>query len=127
MRNVIIKKSKIHGKGVFAARNFKKEEIVLQWKPKRILTKKQALRLSLKEKIYISRISKNRYALMGLPERYVNHSCEANTYSKNGFDKAKRAIKKGEEITADYTKEDILFGFKCRCKNKTCKGKITRR
>ena len=64
---------------------------------------------------------------MGVPERYVNHSCKANTYSKNGFDIAKRDIKKGEEITADYTKEDVLFGFKCGCNSKTCKGTIKRR
>ncbi|MFH0814584.1 MAG: SET domain-containing protein-lysine N-methyltransferase [Candidatus Falkowbacteria bacterium] len=42
MQAIIIKKSKIQGKGVFAARDFKKGDIVIKWRPKKILTREQA-------------------------------------------------------------------------------------
>ena len=37
MSNVIVKKSKINKKGVFAVKDFKKGEIVLKWNPKIIV------------------------------------------------------------------------------------------
>ena len=42
---------------------------------------------------------------MQKPERFVNHSCDANTTAKNFCDIAKRNISKGEEITGDYSEE----------------------
>ena len=36
MPDVIVKQSKIHGDGIFAARDFQKGEVVLRWKPKYI-------------------------------------------------------------------------------------------
>jgi len=40
MADVIVKKSKIHGLGVFASRNFKKGEIIIKWDTSHKLTKK---------------------------------------------------------------------------------------
>jgi hypothetical protein len=40
--NILIKASKIQGKGVFAARDFRKGEIVMNWDASVILTKKEA-------------------------------------------------------------------------------------
>jgi len=48
-RDIFIKKSNLHGRGVFASRDFKKGEIVLSWHPKKI-TKKQVNELSDMEK-----------------------------------------------------------------------------
>ena len=45
--DVIIKKSRIQGKGVFANKDFKKGEIVLRWNPKKI-TKEEADKLNTK-------------------------------------------------------------------------------
>jgi SET domain-containing protein len=67
------------------------------------------------------------YILMQEPERYINHSCEANTTAKDFCDVARRDIKKGEEITADYREDTQAKGeMKCRCGSPTCK-KILRR
>jgi len=120
--NVTIKKSEISGKGVFALRDFKKGDVVLKWNPK-ILVKADVEKLSKKQKIYVSHI-RGKYFLMQSPEKYVNHSCEANTFSKNNSDITKRNIKKGEEITADYSKEGIAESFKCKCGSKKCKKVI---
>jgi hypothetical protein len=52
MQDVIIKKSKIHGKGVFANRDFKKGEAVMKWDISKTISKEQFEKLSEQEKIY---------------------------------------------------------------------------
>jgi len=120
-KDIIVKKSKINKKGVFAARDFRKGEIVLKWNPK-ILKKSEVEKMTSGEKHYINKIG-NKYFLMQAPEKFVNHSCESNTRVKNQHDIAVRNIKKGEEITSNYGKDSIV-SFKCRCGSKKCRGMI---
>ena len=123
-KDVVVKKSKIHRKGVFAGRNFRKGETILKWDLSVKLTKEEADKLPKKEKQYLYLI-KEKYLLLQAPERFVNHSCEANTNVKDFCDVAVRDIKKGKEITGDYSKEEIPeFKMKCNCKSKNCKGTI---
>jgi hypothetical protein len=122
-KDVFVRKSKIHGKGVFTNRDFARGEVVLQWKP-RILRKSDIKKLSPKQKHYIYQVLENEYFLMQPPEKYVNHSCDANTKVKNNSDVAIRAIKKGEEITSNYIKEGSFSSFICKCSSKKCKGLI---
>lgn len=117
-KDVTIKKSKINKKGVFAARDFKKGEIVLKWNPK-ILGKVKVEKLKDNQRHYLYKVAKNRYFLMQSPEKFVNHSCEANTRVKNNYDVAIRNIKKGEEITSDYGKNSSVV-FACKCGSKIC-------
>ena len=105
LANIIVKKSKISGWGVFARRNFKKGETVIKWKKPKIITQSQASKLPACEKHYLLEKSKNRFILMQVPERFVNHSCEANTRIKNSSDVAARRIKKGEEIIGIFFKD----------------------
>lgn len=117
-----IKKSKINGKGVFAKRDFKKGELVLVYRNPRLITKPQVDRLPPKQLEYISKYGK-KYILHQVPERYVNHSCKANTRATKKGDVATRPIRKGEEITADYLKEKgCVFHFWCQCGSKKCRG-----
>ena len=115
---VVIKKSKIIGKGVFATKNFKKGDVVLVWKPK-LLKEKEIRLLSKKEKTYLLQIGKDIF-LQQPPERFVNRSCNPNTKPKNNCDIAIRNIKKGEEITSDY---DLDKGEDCSCGDINCKNK----
>lgn len=117
--DVAIKKSKISGKGVFALRDFKNGEVVLRWNPK-LIKKSEINSLSTREKTYIVNFDK-KYFLMQSPERYVNHSCEANTTVKNNSDVAVKNIKKGEEITSDYIKTQGGVSFQCKCGSKKCR------
>jgi uncharacterized protein len=121
MVDVIVKKSKINGKGVFAARDFKKGEIVLKSDLSHELTMKEIEKLDEIEKRYIWP-TKGKYILMLSPGRYVNHSCNPNTYIKNSCDIALRDIKKGDEITGDYAlSEEPGFEMICKCKSKNCR------
>jgi len=42
-KDVLVKRSKIEGKGVFAKRNFKKGEVVIKWNTDTILTKEEVV------------------------------------------------------------------------------------
>ncbi|MFA5349172.1 MAG: SET domain-containing protein-lysine N-methyltransferase [Candidatus Paceibacterota bacterium] len=123
MDNTIIKKSGINKKGVFANRNFKKGEIVLDWNPKS-LDKEEVKKLKSAYRHYLYQDEKGKFFLMRSPEKYVNHSCDANTKTGDKCDIAVRDIKKGEEITSDYYKEGSFVTFKCNCGSKNCRGII---
>jgi SET domain-containing protein len=127
-KDVLVKKSKIHGSGLFSNRDFAKGEVVLKWDVSHVLTPKQVEELSEDEKIYVN-ILDGKYVLLQPPERRVNHSCEANTYVKNCCDVARRDIRKGEEITADYEEEDIpgIKNMKCKCGSRNCRGIIRKK
>lgn len=124
MTDLLIKKSKIHGKGVFAGRNFKKGEVVLKWDLDTTIARKDIPKLppKIRKNIYFY---KGKYIVPSSPGIYLNHSCEANTIAKNASDIAKKDILKGEEITIDMSKEKIVgLNMKCRCGSKHCKGTI---
>lgn len=126
MADVIAKKSKIEGKGVFALHDFKKGDVVIKWDISHQLTPEEVKKLPEKEKRYVSCLN-GKYILMQSPSKYVNHSCDANTYAYNFCDMAKRNIKKGEEITGDYSEAEIPdFEMKCNCGSKNCRRIIRR-
>lgn len=124
MRDVVVRKSRMHGKGVFAARDFSKGEVVLKWDTSNELTEEEVDKLPEKEREHVTYLG-GKYVLMKPPERYVNHSCDANTTAKNHCEIAIRDIRKGEEITADYSKEcDESFRMKCSCGSRNCRKVI---
>jgi hypothetical protein len=119
--DIIVKKSKIEGLGVFASRDFKKGEVIIKWDIFQKLKAKDIDKLSIEGKRYVANID-SEYILMPPPAKYVNHSCDANTYVSNFCDIAKRDIKKGEEITTDYSETMISDEYMvCKCGSKNCR------
>src|SRR3989338_3345408 len=118
---VIVKKSKIQGKGVFANSNFKKGEIVMKWDASMILTLKEAKKIPIRYRKYLV-LYKGKFIVSQAPEKYLKHSCEPNTKEGELCDVAVRSIRKGEELTTDYSidSKDYLK-IKCNCKSKNCK------
>jgi|SRR3989344_562324 len=124
MADVVVKKSKIHGMGAFANRDFKSGEIVVKWNISHQLTAEEVEKLLKSEKRYVA-FFKGKYILMQSPAKYVNHSCDANTHSDNFCDVANRNIMKGEEITANYSETMALSeSMKCSCGSKNCRAVI---
>jgi len=127
MFDIIVKKSKINGSGVFAGKDFKKDEIVVRWDLSRLIKKSDVQKISKEEKPYIAHVG-GTYILMQPPARFVNHSCDSNTYVKDFCDVAKRDISKGEEITSDYSETETSdFKMNCNCGSKNCRGIIKRK
>ncbi|MDD5341733.1 MAG: SET domain-containing protein [Patescibacteria group bacterium] len=123
-KDIVVKKSKLNKKGVFAIRNFKRGEVVLKWKSKKVLTKEEVDRLPESERHHVSHYTPGEFLLQQKPERFVNHSCDPNTKVGNNCDVAIKDIKKGEEITSDYSVADIQLHFKCDCGSKNCRKYI---
>jgi len=106
-RMIIIGKGNLTGKGVYAGKDFKKGEVVIQYNL-RSLTKKEFENLPKDEQQF----THSHWGIIYLysePERFINHSEHPNTYQDliNKCDIALRDIKKGEEITCDASKDDV--------------------
>jgi SET domain-containing protein len=118
--HLIIRKSEIEGRGVFAGKDIQKGEIVIRWNCKE-LTSEEAKILPETEKKYLTFVDK-KYYLMLPPARYVNHSCNPNTFVKDFCDVAKRNIQNGEEITTDYSATmDTTESMNCKCNSHNCR------
>lgn len=122
MKNVIVKRTARKGKGIFAARNFKKGDIVLKMNTKNTINLREAKKLSKDDKGHLGYIGKGRYFVIRPPERFLNHSCDPNVYDRIGTLRAMLTIKKGDEICIDYS----ISGFdkwkmRCYCKSPNCR------
>ena len=114
-----VKNSKIHGNGVFASKNIKKNTKIIQYVGEKIPRSEGDKRSELRLKtyldskktgsVYIFELNK-KYDLDGSPlynkARYINHSCEPNCEVDINNDKiwisSIKNIKKGEELSYDY-------------------------
>lgn len=123
-QSIIVKPSTINGVGVFATRIIHCGEIVVPWENTQEITQCELESLPQEERHFID-IQKGKILLVGKPERFINHSCDANTQPGNLCDIATRDIQAGEEITADYSHFYIPTGqFQCSCRSKKCRGVI---
>ena len=115
---VVIKKSKIQGKGIFALRDIKRGEIVVKIGQKEIYyNKEEYKKFNKKRKKILDKFAYWDKEILVYPKdetKYLNHSCNPNVKNFGKVDKAIRNISAGEELTYDYN----LFGnldFKCNC------------
>ena len=144
MRSWIVKKSRIHGSGVFASKNIKKNTKIIQYIGEKI-KKSEGDRRSEKRikkfldskttgSVYIFELNKS-YDIDGTPEynkaRYINHSCnpncEVDIIKDEIWISSIKYIKKGEELSYDYGYEFDKEDFRdhpCKCGSSKCVGYI---
>ena len=77
-QSIIVKNYPINGKGVFAIHTILSGEVVVYWEATREISQSELESLPLEERHYVD-IQQDKILLVGMPERFVNHSCEANT------------------------------------------------
>lgn len=130
MVDVIVAESRIHGLGVFAARDFAEGEIVLPIDDSRVVDAEHPLRPELGEHSYhCDYLAGGKTVLMRSPERHINSCCDPTTYVKtiDGVRHvvARKAIESGDEITYDYI-IDCHGGvvWQCNCGSPRCRGTI---
>ncbi|MBI4170669.1 MAG: SET domain-containing protein [Candidatus Aenigmarchaeota archaeon] len=97
-KDVIVKSAGRKGKGVFAARDFKKGEVVLIYKKSKILNKHEIPKRWTGKYKYLDVVGQDKFMIMKPPERYINCSCDPNVYVKNWKFVAMHPIKKGGEF-----------------------------
>ncbi len=111
------------GLGLFANRDFKKEEFIIEYTGKPLTHEESDKKggrylFTLNDKIVLDGSGREHTA------RYINHSCEPNIEAVIEDNEqimfyALRDIKKGEEFTFDYGEEyveDIIKKEGCLCK-----------
>ena len=140
MKSLIVKKTSGKGKGVFANRDFKKGEKIMHNDMSKLkkLTLKEISKFPKEKRIHSDYAGKGKYVIDMSTFSYVNHSCDANVevkmksiLIKDAY--ALRKIKKGEEITIDYSlsaldhfdRGSYRWVMKCKCGAKNCRKKVT--
>lgn len=142
-KDVIIREVGRRGKGLFAARDFKKGEIILFNDITKLprYTLKEIAELHKRNPKLIADhedyVGEGKYVIDVSPESFVNHSCDPNAYVEfteigKKYLIALKPIKKGEEITKDYQlaavdQIDNKHGWilKCKCGAKNCRKIIS--
>jgi SET domain-containing protein len=139
-RRIQVRRSGVHGKGMYAVEPLKKGEVLIEYKGE-IISWDEALRRHPHDPadphhtfyfhIDDERVIDAKYG--GNAARWINHSCapncEADEADGRVFIKALRNIKAGEELFYDYGlvideryTPKLKKQYECRCGARNCRG-----
>jgi SET domain-containing protein len=141
---VIVRRSRIQGRGVFATRDIAEGELIIEYSGALIThadadaqCEDEAMR---RHHTFLFAID-DHYVVDGgcggNDARYINHSCEPNCESvishRRVFIHAVRDVQAGEELLYDYwymtdsyTLEELRRLYPCRCRAPSCRGTLAR-
>jgi uncharacterized protein len=139
-----VRRSSVHGLGVFAARRIRTGTRIVEYLGERISHREADRR-------YEHKSSRDSHTFLfvvdrgvvidaganGNEARFINHGCDPNcesvTEERRVFVEATRTIQPGEELTYDYSIKrdrddppDIDVVFACRCGADSCRGSMLR-
>lgn len=133
---MLVKKSNIEGTGGFASKNFKLGEAICRMRGELITFEELKRRYdSGKEKICNPlQVTEKTYIDMTEPYVCVNHSCTPNCGIRKKAELfALTDIKKGEELTYDYSTTEWTYekfgkykewAMECNCNSEKCRGTL---
>lgn len=148
MVGLIVCQSEINNRGIFATKDFKKDEPIAILRGKLVTYRPIQTEPNLIEEAYYFKtnkhvpsyfrrfeahfiqIGKNLYVEPSEYDFFINHSCNPNSgykiIGKKAVLTAIKPIKKGEEIVCDYSTTMYKDGWEldCTCGSKNCRGKI---
>jgi SET domain-containing protein len=137
-----VRRSRVHGRGVFALRRIRKGTRIIEYLGDRVSHRQADLRYEHKD------IADNHTFLFivdrsvvidgganGNDARFINHSCDPNCESliedRRVFIETIRTIQPGEELTYDYQigrdrtdPKDVDDIYACRCGAQGCRGSM---
>ncbi len=135
---VEIKESPLGGKGMYAKEDIEEGETVIIWggTPSTLFTEED-IKAGKARRGSVAAIDEGLYLAGSADEEaaitdFTNHSCDSNLWMKDAVTLiARKGIKSGEEITADYalwqSDEDWSASWECNCGTAVCRRKITGR
>lgn len=138
-----VRKSGIHGRGVFAATTIPKGAIIIEYRGQRtsweIANARPDSDPANPHHTFIFETSDGRVidgGRRGNAARWINHSCAPNCDSFEDDDgrvwiEARRAIPEGHELTYDYRltldgriSREVQAAYACRCGARSCRGSL---
>jgi uncharacterized protein len=139
-RRIQVRRSGVHGKGVFALTPLARGEVVIEYKGE-VITWQEALRRHPHDPkdpdhtfyFHVDELHVIDAKYGGNAARWINHACqpncEADEVDGRIFIKALRSIKPGEELFYDYglvlderQTAKVKKQFECRCGTRKCRG-----
>jgi GNAT superfamily N-acetyltransferase len=127
MSRVYTADSPIHGTGVFSSVPFLPGEIVLKIDDSRIVADAAPLDPARGEfEHHCDYLAGGRVVLMQPPERFINHRCDPNTFTRtiagDRYVITLREIRPGDEITYDYCLNSVGdTAWDCSCDSPECR------
>lgn len=131
---LVIRSTKKYGKGIFAINDINKGELVYRLSGEKVSLAECWRRINLGEEDLADpfQIGLRTYIDLDEVSRVFNHSCDPNTGVRNKSDLiAVRDIKKGEEITYDYSTTvgpnipNTEWSMLCSCNSDNCRKTIS--
>jgi SET domain-containing protein len=127
-----VRQSPIHSRGLFAAQDIQKDEIVMV-KGGHIVSREQLgdinarlgpVEIQIGDHLFIAPVTQEEREGSML---YSNHSCDANLGVRgNVVFVAMRDIRAGEELTHDWcTTDDDTYSVECKCGSLNCRKLLT--
>ncbi|HVN08097.1 MAG TPA: SET domain-containing protein-lysine N-methyltransferase [Patescibacteria group bacterium] len=132
---LLIRRSSVHGFGVFALAPIPKGRRVIEYTGQRLRPRQaQARRLKLlapgrPKLIYMFRLNRSCFidgSVGGSGAERVNHSCDPNLIARGIRGRiyyiSRRRIRAGEELSIDYQLHPETFRIRCHCGSPKCRG-----
>ena len=121
-------RSRLVGRGLFAGTRIPRRAKIGEYEGE-VIGLREARRRA-KGRAVIAIVELERHALDGAATRrgfrYINHSCEPNTFMRCTPERAEfyalRDIASGEELTVDYIESQHDGRLRCRCGARNCRG-----
>jgi SET domain-containing protein len=138
-----VRRSAIHGRGVFASRTIRKGTVIIEYRGVRttweVASERQNNDPSDPQHTFIFATSDGRVidaSRRGNAARWINHSCAPNCHAVEDtegrvFIEARQTIRAGDELTYDYQLEldervtaRLRAEYACRCGARRCRGTL---
>lgn len=127
---LVVKKSRLHGRGVFAAEEIPAKRKVIEYTGE-VISASEANDRDTSVVTYLFTLSRRRVvdgSVGGSGAEYVNHSCEPNLFVRiikgHILYMSRRRIPIGEELTVDYRFSANVAVVPCNCGSPVCRGTI---
>lgn len=141
-RKIAVRDSRIHGRGVYAARSIQEGERIIEYRGERITWREADRRPpsdpSDPNHTFFFSLDDGRHVIdanvRGNSARWINHSCEPNCETEETdegrvYIQALRRIRRGEELSYDYClvvderlTPTLKRQYQCRCGSPGCRG-----
>ena len=125
-----VRRSRFAGRGLFAGTDIPARSKIGEYEGKAITLAEARRRAKGKRIVAIVELERHAIDAAGMRRgfRYINHSCDPNTFFRCTPERAevyaRRDIRAGEELTCDYGESQHNGTLPCRCGARNCRGFI---